>query len=118
MTDVVTTSGVRDEYLAFARGQAAGVSPSYEALARAVAADAHLLALLADLPPAKRQPNLLFGVVRQLGGPVMHPADFRDWLVATGRRYAPSCWSAAPRPTRPPAVRPPPRPLSVPSRSR
>ena len=29
---------VRDEYLAFARGQAAGVSPTYEALARAVAA--------------------------------------------------------------------------------
>jgi hypothetical protein len=44
-------AAVRQEYLAFARGQAAGVPPSYEALALAVA-DEH--------------PSLLEGLVRVL----------------------------------------------------
>ena len=41
-----------------------------------------MLALLGTLPPAKRQPNLLFGVVRLLGGPVEDPAAFHDFTVA------------------------------------
>ena len=41
-----------------------------------------MLALLDTLPPAKRQPNLLFGVVRLLGGPVEDPAAFHDYTVA------------------------------------
>jgi hypothetical protein len=81
VTVVATTSSVGDEYLAFARGQAAGVSPTYEALARAVAADARLGALLADLPHGKQQPNLLFGVTRHLGGPVAEPAEFLAWVA-------------------------------------
>lgn len=75
---------VRDEYLAFARGQAAGVSPTYEALARAVAADTGaggVGALLAELPAGKQQPNLLLGVTRLLGGPVEDPAAFLAWVV-------------------------------------
>ncbi|WP_327106995.1 DUF2332 family protein [Nonomuraea glycinis] len=55
----------------FAAREAHGVSPAYERLAAAVARDPELLALIAELPPAKRQPNLLFGVVRLLGGPVL-----------------------------------------------
>ena len=35
------------------------------------ARDDELLCLLGRLPPAKRQPNLLFGVLRFLGGPQM-----------------------------------------------
>lgn len=34
------------------------------------------------VPEAKRQPNLLFGVVRLLGGPVDDPAGFHDFTVA------------------------------------
>jgi hypothetical protein len=38
--------------------------------------------LLAGLPAAKRQPNLLFGVVRLLGGSVDDPTAFHDYTVA------------------------------------
>ncbi|MGN9780737.1 DUF2332 family protein [Nonomuraea sp. ZG12] len=69
-------------YAEFAAREARGISPAYERLASAVTRDHELLALLAALPPAKRQPNLLFGVVRLLGGPVEDPAAFHDYTVA------------------------------------
>ncbi|MEU1885654.1 DUF2332 domain-containing protein [Micromonospora sp. WMMD987] len=68
-------------YVEFATREAHGVSPTYERLAHAVAGDDELLALLDTLPPAKRQPQLLFGVVRWLGGPVDDPAVFRAHTV-------------------------------------
>ncbi len=58
-----------ERYRTFAVQQARGQSPAYEALAHDVAADTALLGLLDALPPLKRQPNLLFGAVRYLGGP-------------------------------------------------
>jgi hypothetical protein len=69
-------------YEQFAAGEAHGVSPAYERLARAVSRDAELLALLDSLPEAKRQPNLLFGVVRWMGGPVEDPGAFRAHVLA------------------------------------
>ncbi|MEV4461811.1 DUF2332 family protein, partial [Microbispora sp. NPDC049633] len=74
----MTTSEI---YAGFAAREARGVSPAYERLALAVSRDRDLLALLGTLPPAKRQPNLLFGVVRFLGGPVEDPAAFRDYTL-------------------------------------
>ncbi|MFG3229171.1 DUF2332 domain-containing protein [Kitasatospora sp. NPDC048194] len=83
--DVRGTSGAAtgSSYLAFAEREARGNSAVYQELAERVAGDAGLLGLLAELPPAKRQPNLLFGAVRHLGGPVAEgwPA-FRDWVAA------------------------------------
>ena len=76
---VVTTA---DEYADFAARDARGVSPTYDRLASAVSRDGELLALLDTLPRPKRQPNLLFGVVRFLGGPVDDPAAFHDYAVA------------------------------------
>jgi hypothetical protein len=73
-------------YAEFAARQTRGVSPAYERLAVAVSRDDEVLALLSTLPAAKRQPNLLFGVVRFLGGPVEDPAAFHD--------YAVTCWPA------------------------
>ncbi|MET8542773.1 DUF2332 domain-containing protein [Kitasatospora sp. NPDC004799] len=69
-------------YRAFAEREARGNSPSYQELAEHVAEDGRLCALLDGLPAAKRQPNLLFGAVRHLGGPVTEgwPA-FRDWAA-------------------------------------
>src|SRR5580692_10879090 len=59
-----------ENYRRFARDEAAGRSPSYERLAYAVAGDDVILPFLANLPPAKRQPNLLFAAARfLLGGP-------------------------------------------------
>ena len=57
-----------------------GVSPSYEALATAVAADADLCARLDARPPRERQPNLLLGALRWLGGPIGNPAATLAWL--------------------------------------
>jgi hypothetical protein len=74
----VTTAAT---YAEFAVRETRGVSPSYERLALAVSRDDEVLARLGTLPPAKRQPNLLFGVVRLLGGPVGDPAAFHDYVV-------------------------------------
>lgn len=71
-----------EAYARFAAREVRGVSPTYERLALAVAGDAELIARLGTLPPAKRQPNLLLGVVRLLGGPVEDPAAFHEFVVA------------------------------------
>jgi hypothetical protein len=70
-----------DRYRAFADQEARGVSPAYEKLALLVAADAGIVAELDTLPEPRRQPNLLFGVVRLLGGPV-EPEPFRAFVHA------------------------------------
>ena len=58
-----------------------GVSPTYERLCFGVAGDAEVLARLDELSPPKRQPNLLLGAVRFLGGPVSDYPQFRDWVL-------------------------------------
>ncbi|MGC4766361.1 DUF2332 domain-containing protein [Micromonospora sp. DT46] len=73
---------IAESYVEFATREARGVSPAYERLSLAVSRDDELLALLGALPRGKRQPNLLFGVVRLLGGPVDDPAAFRDFALA------------------------------------
>jgi hypothetical protein len=75
----MTTAG---RYAEFAAREAHGVSAVYERLSLAISRDEEVLALLGRLPAIKRQPNLLFGVVRFLGGPVEDPAAFHDYTVA------------------------------------
>ncbi|MET8092204.1 DUF2332 domain-containing protein [Micromonospora sp. NPDC005220] len=70
-----------EAYTEFGSREARGMSPTYERLSKAVARDDDLIALLDGLPPEKRQPNLLFGVVRWLGGPVDEPAAFHDFVL-------------------------------------
>jgi hypothetical protein len=70
------------EYAEFAAREAHGVSPAYERLSLAVCRDDEVLELVGTLPPSKRQPNLLFAVVRLLGGSVEDPAAFHDYTVA------------------------------------
>lgn len=55
-------------------------SPSYRALALAVAGDAGSIARLDTLPPIQRQPNLLFGATRYLGGPIDDRSAFLGWF--------------------------------------
>ncbi|MET7332712.1 DUF2332 domain-containing protein [Nonomuraea sp. NPDC005650] len=81
---------IAEEYRRFASREARGASPLYEELASGVAGDRDLIALLYGLPPAKRQPNLLFAAARYVAGT---PADYqgfrrtvldhRDAVVAT-----------------------------------
>ncbi|WP_203899185.1 DUF2332 domain-containing protein [Virgisporangium aliadipatigenens] len=69
-------------YRWFGEVEAGRVSPTYERLGRAVAGDAVLVERLDALPKWKRQPNLLFGVTRYLGGPVEDPDASRAWVLA------------------------------------
>jgi hypothetical protein len=64
--DAVTA--VARTYRQFARLEARGRSAAYEALAGSVAGDTALVRFIASLPPAKRQPNLLFAAARYLLG--------------------------------------------------
>jgi len=72
-------------YAEFAARETRGVSPIYERLSMAVSRDDEVLSLLGRLPAAKRQPNLLFGVVSFLGGPVEDSAAFHDYVVTNWR---------------------------------
>lgn len=66
----------------FADHYEAGGAPSYARIARALAADEEMVGLVLTLPEGnKRQPNLLLGAVRFLGGPVDDWARFRAWAV-------------------------------------
>ena len=69
-------SALAAAYRDFARA-AQGRSPLYEKLADGVAADEGLLARIAELPPAKRQPNLLFAAMKYLFGVAQDWPDFR-----------------------------------------
>ncbi|MQS11601.1 DUF2332 domain-containing protein [Streptomyces kaniharaensis] len=70
-------------YRRFAEREARGNSAIYQELAERVAGDGELRAPVDDLPAAKRQPNLLFGAVRYLGGPVTEGyPTFRAWVSA------------------------------------
>jgi hypothetical protein len=77
------TAAITARYRAFA-AEARGRSPRYEELAMAAGRDQLVLAFLATLPPAKRQPNLLFAAARYLLG---EPADLAALhTLVTGRR--------------------------------
>jgi len=78
------SGNIRENYLAFAR-MARGRSRPYEILAVEVADDASVQAFLAALPPAKRQPNLLFAAARYLLG---RPADIASLRAVVADRGA------------------------------
>jgi hypothetical protein len=76
--------GVAENYRRFSASEARGRSPLYEELTAGVADDPELRAFLEDLPPAKRQPNLLLATVRFLAGLQPDLRAFRE--VVLGRR--------------------------------
>ncbi|MFG1750209.1 DUF2332 family protein [Streptosporangium sandarakinum] len=75
-----------ERYRRFSEQEVRGRSPAYEALARGIASDARLLALIDGLPHVKRQPNLLLASVRFLGGPSADFPAFRQWTVRHWQR--------------------------------
>ncbi len=76
------TDRLAARYRRFAEQEAHGHSPLYEALALGVAEDPRLLRILAELPAAKQQPNLLFAAVRVVCGTPRDWADFRKKFLA------------------------------------
>lgn len=67
-------------YRRWAQLEAAGSSAVYERLAVAVARAVDVLELLQQVPEGKRQPNLLFGVLRFYDIPVQDPTVALGWL--------------------------------------
>lgn len=75
------TRSTAENYRRFAQREARGKSALYEELASSVADDNRVLALLASLPAATRQPNLIFAAVRFLGPTPSGYAEFSRFLV-------------------------------------
>ena len=73
-----------DNYLRFARLEAAGRSATYSALAEAVAGDPAILGFLDRLPRGKRQPNLLFAASRHVLGAVPDIESLRRLVDTRG----------------------------------
>lgn len=71
------TAALYDQY---ARTWFTGHSPVYADWAAHVAATPQLAGLIATLPPAKRQPNLVFAATRFLGCPDADPATWEAFL--------------------------------------
>src|SRR5260370_19358868 len=116
------TASTAQNYQTFAR-EASGRSPQYERLATEVADDAGILAFLAGLPRAKRQPNLLFAAARYLLGAPADVVSLRALISDRGSQLTavllaprtPTNEPAprAPLPPRPPLLPPPPPLLRV-----
>jgi hypothetical protein len=69
-------------YRSFATHGVGGYSPIYEGLSFGVADDPDVVALIAQLPRPKQQPNLILACARLLGAPLGPYSPWRDWLVA------------------------------------
>src|SRR5436305_6098532 len=67
---------IATRYRRFAQFGAAGRSPLYEGITKAVAEDAQIVEWLAEMPEPKQQPNLLLGAVRFLYGTPEEPRAF------------------------------------------
>jgi hypothetical protein len=79
-TSVDPAAPTADRYRAFADVEARGMSATYEAWAHGVADDPGTIAMIDELPPLKRQPNLVFSAARFHGAPTGPYDRFRDWL--------------------------------------
>jgi hypothetical protein len=81
------TATTAENYRAFAL-EAAGRSAQYERLSTEVADDDTILSFLARLPPAKRQPNLLFAAARYLLGAPPELKSLRSLVADRGDELA------------------------------
>jgi hypothetical protein len=79
---------IAGQYKRFAEHEAPGRSPLYEQVAASIAEDKIVLAFLAGMPPAKRQPNLLLAAVRYLYGTPCSAAEFLQVIRARSDRVA------------------------------
>jgi hypothetical protein len=74
---------IAETYRRFAELEAHGVSGIYEDWALGIAGDPAVQALVGLLPPAKRQPNLVFAAARSQGAPLAPYGGFRRWLTGS-----------------------------------
>ncbi len=81
-SSIDSSAPTAERYTAFADVEARGMSACYEEWAHGVAADPDTIALIDELPPSKRQPNLIFSSAGFHGAAVGSYPAFRDWLHA------------------------------------
>ena len=62
--------------------QFAGSSEIYVDWSAGIADDPAVLALIEELPAAKRQSNLVFAAARFVGAPLVPYQELRPWLIA------------------------------------
>src|SRR5690554_4963564 len=84
-----------ERYRVFAEVEARELSDCYEAWALGVADDESTVALIDELQPQKRQPNLVFSAARYLGAPLSGYAEFRQWLAGNWREVVGVCLARA-----------------------
>ena len=77
----MTMESLAEIYRTFAKREANGISPTYEAYAYSVAESGTLLELLLQLPSGKQQPNLLFAATRHVIGLPDHGEDFSQHVL-------------------------------------
>ncbi|MEV0454686.1 hypothetical protein [Catellatospora methionotrophica] len=80
---------IAELYADFAESEARDESPADALQGLAISRDDGDLALLRTLPPAKRQPQLVLGAVRFLGGPVDDPAAFDPGIYVPRKDRSP-----------------------------
>lgn len=87
--DAVTA--VVDRFGRFAREEAPGRSAVYEAWARRVIDDPAVAAALARVPASRRQPPLVFAVLRLLGAPIDDVDAWASWVLSRAEEIAAEC---------------------------
>ena len=85
----MTTTVAR--YGRFARDEAPGRSAVYEAWAQRVVDDPAVASGLARIPETRRQPPLVFAVLRLLGAPLDDVDAWARWVVANADEVAAEC---------------------------
>ncbi|MEV7874542.1 DUF2332 domain-containing protein [Microbacterium sp. NPDC089188] len=89
--DQDAVDAVVERYGRFARDEAPGRSAVYEAWAHRVAKDPTVAAALAPIPETRRQPPLVFAVMRVRGAPMDDVDAWAPWVVAHADEIAAQC---------------------------
>jgi hypothetical protein len=82
---------VVDRYRRFARDEAPGRSPLYASWAERVVADAAVAAVLARIAETRRQPPLVFAVMRMLGAPEGEVDAWAAWVLDNADALVAEC---------------------------
>jgi len=94
MSDEQSITDIAARYQLFST-EAAGLSLDYENFARSIADDPAVLQLLATLPRAKRQPNLLLAAVQYRHGAAKTYPQLRSWIIDDWDRLKPTMMARA-----------------------
>ncbi len=84
-------TAVADRYRRFARDEAPGRSAVYEAWGHRVADDPAVGAVLARIPETRRQPPLVFAVLRLQGAPLDDVDTWASWVLAHADAIVDEC---------------------------